>query len=130
MRVQWKTWSAIVVGAALMGGGCGPSGQSEAAQSQNQSGATFCGGIANRPCPDGLRCVDDPADDCDPNHGGADCGGICVRPEDSAQNTCGHEPGYRYLLRDPAKCAAVRFTCPTGQEPFFNECGCGCRPVS
>ena len=23
-------------------------------------------------------CVDDPSDDCDPNNGGADCGGLCV----------------------------------------------------
>jgi hypothetical protein len=36
-----------------------------------------CGGFAGRPCPDKLTCVDDPSDDCDPNNGGADCGGIC-----------------------------------------------------
>jgi hypothetical protein len=40
--------------------------------------ATFCGGIANFPCPEGQTCVDDPSDDCDPKAGGADCGGICV----------------------------------------------------
>ena len=39
---------------------------------------TFCGGIAGIPCPDGQTCIDDPSDDCDPNNGGADCGGICV----------------------------------------------------
>jgi hypothetical protein len=38
----------------------------------------FCGGIAGFPCPDGLQCIDDPRDDCDPARGGADCGGICV----------------------------------------------------
>jgi hypothetical protein len=38
----------------------------------------FCGGIAGIPCPDGQQCIDDPNDDCDPNNGGADCGGICV----------------------------------------------------
>jgi hypothetical protein len=37
----------------------------------------FCGGIAGRPCPEGQTCVDDPNDTCDPNAGGADCGGIC-----------------------------------------------------
>jgi len=42
------------------------------------SNATFCGGIAAFLCPDGLTCVDDPTDDCDPTMGGADCGGICV----------------------------------------------------
>jgi len=39
---------------------------------------TFCGGIAGIPCPEGQTCIDDPSDDCDPKHGGADCGGICV----------------------------------------------------
>jgi hypothetical protein len=39
---------------------------------------TFCGGFGNLPCPDGETCVDDPTDDCDPNDGGADCGGVCV----------------------------------------------------
>ena len=38
----------------------------------------FCGGFANLECPDGLTCVDDPDDGCDPAGGGADCGGICV----------------------------------------------------
>jgi hypothetical protein len=37
-----------------------------------------CGGFAARQCADGMGCVDDPADSCDPNNGGADCGGICV----------------------------------------------------
>ncbi|KAB5566708.1 hypothetical protein GE09DRAFT_744412 [Coniochaeta sp. 2T2.1] len=41
---------------------------------------TFCGGFAGIQCKDGRRkmCVDDPRDDCDPENGGADCGGICV----------------------------------------------------
>ena len=39
---------------------------------------TFCGGFAGVKCPDGERCVDDPRDDCDPENGGFDCGGICV----------------------------------------------------
>jgi hypothetical protein len=36
-----------------------------------------CGGIAGIPCSQGKTCVDDPADDCDPRRGGADCPGIC-----------------------------------------------------
>jgi hypothetical protein len=36
-----------------------------------------CGGFGGFPCPDDLTCVDDPSDSCDPNNGGADCGGIC-----------------------------------------------------
>jgi hypothetical protein len=48
---------------------------------------SFCGGIANIPCPKGETCVDDPSDDCDPKNGGADCGGICITtPQPS---TCG-----------------------------------------
>jgi hypothetical protein len=39
---------------------------------------TFCGGIAGFLCPGAGSCIDDPADDCDPNMGGADCGGMCV----------------------------------------------------
>jgi hypothetical protein len=39
---------------------------------------SFCGGIAGFPCPAGLTCVDDPSDTCDPAHGGADCGGVCM----------------------------------------------------
>ncbi|AEO62198.1 6e8ca68b-0046-4407-ad3b-d2b103c2a774 [Thermothielavioides terrestris] len=38
----------------------------------------FCGGIAGIACKDGKKCVDDPRDDCDPENGGSDCGGICV----------------------------------------------------
>jgi Kazal-type serine protease inhibitor domain len=45
--------------------------------------AQFCGGFAGIPCEDGLECVDDPDDDCDPQNGGADCGGICVPPPDA-----------------------------------------------
>jgi hypothetical protein len=37
-----------------------------------------CGGFAGLVCPRGMSCVDDPADDCDPDRGGADCMGICV----------------------------------------------------
>jgi hypothetical protein len=37
----------------------------------------FCGGIAGFPCPGAGMCVDDPNDDCDPEQGGADCGGLC-----------------------------------------------------
>jgi hypothetical protein len=39
----------------------------------------FCGGIAGIPCPEGFKCVDVPGDGCDPQHGGADCPGICRR---------------------------------------------------
>ena len=40
----------------------------------------FCGGIAGIECPGNLVCIDDPRDNCCPQTGGADCGGVCVRP--------------------------------------------------
>lgn len=39
-----------------------------------------CGGFLGLQCPSGLDCVDDPADNCDPNMGGSDCSGLCVTP--------------------------------------------------
>jgi hypothetical protein len=58
---------------------------------------TLCGGIAGIPCPNGQTCVDDPSDDCDPDRGGADCGGVCVE--------------------GPAFCGGIAgFPCPDGQE--------------
>jgi hypothetical protein len=38
-----------------------------------------CGGFAGLPCDAGEVCVDYPGDGCDPNNGGADCGGLCVK---------------------------------------------------
>jgi hypothetical protein len=37
----------------------------------------FCGGFAGIECPGAGTCVDDPTDSCDPDDGGADCGGVC-----------------------------------------------------
>jgi hypothetical protein len=37
----------------------------------------FCGGIAAIECPGSGACVDAPGDGCDPDNGGADCGGVC-----------------------------------------------------
>ena len=37
-----------------------------------------CGGIAGILCSNGLSCIDDPNDLCDPMNGGADCEGLCV----------------------------------------------------
>jgi hypothetical protein len=49
---------------------------------------SFCGGIAGFPCPTGKKCIDDPRDDCDPAHGGADCGGMCVPDTDCRSTGC------------------------------------------
>jgi hypothetical protein len=39
--------------------------------------APFCGGFGNIQCPGSGICVDDKTDGCDPDNGGADCGGVC-----------------------------------------------------
>jgi hypothetical protein len=61
----WVAWCVVICGGV-------------AACSGADEPPTFCGGIAGFPCPAGQSCVDNPNDDCDPNAGGADCGGICV----------------------------------------------------
>ncbi|KAL7931333.1 hypothetical protein V8C35DRAFT_310137 [Trichoderma chlorosporum] len=39
--------------------------------------ARFCGGFVGFGCPEGLFCYD-ALDGCDPENGGADCGGVCL----------------------------------------------------
>lgn len=62
----------------------------------------FCGGIAGIACPGSGKCVDDPADGCDPAKGGADCGGLCScspvpcpsgAPFDGSPKVCACVPG-------------------------------------
>ncbi len=54
----------------------------------------FCGGLAGFACAAGLECVDDPSDWCDPQLGGADCGGICQQPAvDAGHTDGGHSDG-------------------------------------
>lgn len=84
----------------------------------------FCGGIAGFECPPGYVCADDPTDDCHPDSGGADCGGICQAPP----SDCLLHGDRGYISLDPAECAAILFLCAEGYTPFFDECGCGCEP--
>lgn len=52
-----------------------------------------CGGFAGIPCEDPAEvCVDDPSDDCDPKHGGADCIGVCVPLEPPFTSTTTSPP--------------------------------------
>jgi hypothetical protein len=46
----------------------------------NAPSGPFCGGFAGIACPGAGICADDPNDGCDPDNGGADCGGSCVCP--------------------------------------------------
>jgi hypothetical protein len=42
---------------------------------------------------------------------------------------CETQPGATYVSRDPQECIAITYTCPEGEQGFFNDCGCGCEPI-
>jgi hypothetical protein len=73
----------------------------------------FCGGFAGIECPGSGSCVDDPSDACDPEQGGADCGGLCECNVlalcvpgfafDSSPEVCGCVP----VEPEPDPCALV-----------------------
>lgn len=123
----------------LFAGAAGPLACTETAQAGAPSegeGAKeppvgqFCGGIAAIQCPEGLVCVDDPRDDCDPQRSGADCGGLCVHPDCPQVPGCDYsDPSLSYVSKDPQECTALLFKCPEGSTAFFGECGCGCQQL-
>jgi hypothetical protein len=89
----------------------------------------FCGGLSGKACPGLGRCVDDPSDSCDPNAGGADCGGICSCVQnvlctanskfDGSPAVCACVP---IAPPPPNLCAAV--LCPAGStcDPSTGKC--------
>jgi hypothetical protein len=81
-----------------------------------------CGGFPGTPCLEGELCLDDPSDDCDPDNGGADCIGICVKQSQCEATSCDdNNPSKRYV-----PCSPIRFLCQPGEQAFFDACGCGC----
>lgn len=127
MVLRFIPWSVLVTGLALLGSACSPTADAadQSAPLEAAKGGEFCGGIAGIPCAQGFTCVDDPNDTCDPNQGGADCGGICQ--QEVKKETCDYnDPSRIYVSEDPERCAAIRFTCPELQSAFFDDCGCGC----
>lgn len=126
---KWIGCGVLIAGTALFGTGCSNTAEAQdtsAGLEEQSDGGQFCGGIAAIQCPEGYSCVDDPTDNCDPNNGGADCGGICQKtPKPSDCD----DKDRTYVSRDPDRCAAIRFVCEPGQEAFFDECGCGCQPA-
>jgi hypothetical protein len=111
-----------------------PAGIAAAQESEGQS----CGGFTQVACPEGYSCADDPSDDCDPAAGGAQCSGTCTAGSGGAASSDGSkgkshcnygDPNLQYVSKDPNQCAAVTFICEDGFEGFFNDCGCGCRPI-
>lgn len=71
----------------------------------------FCGGFAGFPCPRGYVCLDDPSDDCDPAHGGADCGGVCV-PIEQAPPDCWTEADCSVPAGPCWECRDGSYSCP------------------
>jgi len=94
------------------------------------AGAPFCGGFAGVACPGAGSCVDDPSDDCDPERGGADCGGLCecnVRALciqgfafDESPEVCACVPSEP----EPDACAAVRCRAGTHCEAEGDRARC------
>jgi hypothetical protein len=78
----------------------------------------FCGGIAGIPCPGQGRCADDPSDGCDPNNGGADCGGLCTCVQNVLCTISSH------FDSSPSVCACVPNTQPPG-SCGGHSCGAG-----
>lgn len=56
-------------------------------------------------------------------------GGFFFSPSTEAAPKCPNGQDYIYLSRSTETCATIRFTCDPGYEPFFNECGCGCKAL-
>lgn len=44
--------------------------------------------------------------------------------------TPGECPAKTYITRDPEQCKVIRYLCIQGKEPFSDDYGCGCQPVS
>lgn len=99
----------LAVGCAMAGGGA-PDEESSIGDSIEETEDTaqelrrFCGGIAGFPCKEGEICVDDPRDNCDPDRGGADCPGICIKDRTRGE-----------------KCGEL--VCPKGTH----GCNCACK---
>ena len=114
------------------GNACEAAGAGVSVASEGACPSVFCGGIAGFPCPGAGQCVDDPSDDCDPENGGADCGGVCQCVAnalcvvgshfDSSPKVCGCVPDDA-----PNPCAAI--LCPTGTQCVVSGDTASCEPV-
>jgi hypothetical protein len=106
MSIRLMRCSVLIMGAALFGMACGPSAdapQHESPLPQQQAAGAFCDALTGSPCVAG--------------QGGQEKKPACT----------GHEPGLRYVSRDPVECLAITFNCEEGFTQFFNDCGCGCQ---
>lgn len=129
MSIRLPTVSALALASALLGvaGTARAQTPNPSALPVSQHLTRSCGGFAGLACPKGQLCLDDPNDDCDPEQGGADCIGVCVKESACKPPTCDYnDPRRRYVARSSEQCAAIRFFCRPGFQAFFDDCGCGC----
>lgn len=70
-----------------------------------------CGGPTGEECPEGFACVDEPADDCLPDAGGAPCPGIC---EPANTGECRSDADCPVILVACAICPDGSAACPRG----------------
>lgn len=133
MSIKSRQWLAVVIAGSFLGVAQAAEQGGATAEQKKPSTGAFCGGIAAIACPEGLTCVDNPQDTCDPNTGGADCGGICMstdaKQKKPKKNRCDYSnPTQHFVSKSPDECAAIHFLCEEGSRPFFSSCGCGCQP--
>ncbi len=85
----------------------------------------FCGGIAGISCSKSTDvCIDDPNDSCDPDNGGADCGGVCRDAVLCSGITAKCAPNFHW---SKDKCNCVPNT-PTDCRTTGCESGTSCQP--
>ena len=89
-----------------------------------------CGGIRGLACAEGETCVDDPRDTCDPNNGGADCGGLCKPADQCFFGGKFYKNGESFGATDgcnTCSCAdgVVRCTLRACPRPDCRTSGCG-----
>ena len=104
---------------ALVIAGCAGQGGDVTAETTARSQRSVLRRHRRLPCRNRVTCVDDPSDGCNPNNGGADCGGICVRDKS-------RKPEKKYVSRDPNQCAAILFSVKPAASPSSTLSGCGC----
>jgi hypothetical protein len=88
-----------------------------------------CGGFAGIRCPGRGVCVDDPSDDCNPDAGAVDCGGVCTCVENVLCVRGFHfdsSPAVCACVADGNPCAAI--FCPVGTRCVVNGSTASCEP--
>ena len=110
------------------------------ADAQTAAGDIMCGGIAGLQCPEGMTCIipgnqnyPDAAGTChgNPNGNGNGNGNGSGNGQGNGNgNGCNYsENDKNWISKDTDTCAVIHFLCQEGEQPFFNECGCGCEPI-